>query len=314
MRLGCTQPIYQYSAYKGTMPNHRQRRKKMENEKELSEQPYFDDTSIESNDSFEEIDNDVIESMKNGELEEDSSLDGDKPVTTNDESNKQEVDYTPFLNAIKEKARYNKEPVQVDSIDDVISNFQKGLNYDKLLEQKKALENSRVFSYINDKAKQLGMTPDEYMNSIDQYEKEQRQAKEQQKIDEMISNGVPEDVAKEVVATAELRRQLQIKENELKSQEKEKQDKLAKEKEYQDFLEAFPDVKAEDIPKEVFLNAQKSNLKTAYLEYQNAELKKQLEISKTNSKNKQTSVGSVTEYGNAEGEQSDPFLEGFNSV
>lgn len=296
------------------MPNHRQRRKKMENEKELSEQPYFDDTSIESNDSFEEIDNDVIESMKNGELEEDSSLDGDKPVTTNDESNKQEVDYTPFLNVIKEKARYNKEPVQVDSIDDVISNFQKGLNYDKLLEQKKALENSRVFSYINDKAKQLGMTPDEYMNSIDQYEKEQQQAKEQQKIDEMISNGVPEDVAKEVVATAELRRQLQIKENELKSQEKEKQDKLAKEKEYQDFLEAFPDVKAEDIPKEVFLNAQKSNLKTAYLEYQNAELKKQLEISKTNSKNKQTSVGSVTEYGNAEGEQSDPFLEGFNSV
>lgn len=286
----------------------------MENEKELSEQPYFDDTSIESNDSFEEIDNDVIESMKNGELEEDSSLDGDKPVTTNDESNKQEVDYTPFLNVIKEKARYNKEPVQVDSIDDVISNFQKGLNYDKLLEQKKALENSRVFSYINDKAKQLGMTPDEYMNSIDQYEKEQQQAKEQQKIDEMISNGVPEDVAKEVVATAELRRQLQIKENELKSQEKEKQDKLAKEKEYQDFLEAFPDVKAEDIPKEVFLNAQKSNLKTAYLEYQNAELKKQLEISKTNSKNKQTSVGSVTEYGNAEGEQSDPFLEGFNSV
>ena len=285
----------------------------MENEKELSEQPYFDDASIESNDSFEEIDNDVIESMKNGELEEDSSLDGDKPVTTNDESNKQEVDYTPFLNVIKEKARYNKEPVQVDSIDDVISNFQKGLNYDKLLEQKKALENSRVFSYINDKAKQLGMTPDEYMNSIDQYEKEQRQAKEQQKIDEMISNGVPEDVAKEVVATAELR-QLQIKENELKSQEKEKQDKLAKEKEYQDFLEAFPDVKAEDIPKEVFLNAQKSNLKTAYLEYQNAELKKQLEISKTNSKNKQTSVGSVTEYGNAEGEQSDPFLEGFNSV
>ena len=296
------------------MPNHRQRRKKMENEKELSEQPYFDDTSIESNDSFEEIDNDVIESMKNGELEEDSSLDGDKPVTTNDESNKQEVDYTPYLNVIKEKARYNKEPVQVDSIDDVISNFQKGLNYDKLLEQKKALENSRVFSYINDKAKQLGMTPDEYMNSIDQYEKEQQQAKEQQKIDEMISNGVPEDVAKEVVATAELRRQLQIKENELKSQEKEKQDKLAKEKEYQDFLEAFPDVKAEDIPKEVFLNAQKSNLKTAYLEYQNAELKKQLEISKTNSKNKQTSVGSVTEYGNAEGEQSDPFLEGFNSV
>lgn len=279
-----------------------------EEEKVTVEQPETTETSIDES-PFAEIDNEVISENANAEEESENG----KP-TEKEETSEQEIDYTPFLKEISEKAKYNKEHVQVDSMDEVITNFQKGLNYDKLVEQKKALENSKVFSYVSKKANELGMTVDEYMDSVEKYEQEQEQIRQQQQIDEMVENGVPEEVAKEVVATSQLRKQLQEEKNQLEEEKRKKASEEAKDKEFLEFLEAFPDVKAEDIPKEVFLNAQKSSLKQAYLEYQNSEYKKQLEILKTNQKNEQKSIGSVTDTGVNEQEGSDPFLEGFNSV
>lgn len=279
-----------------------------EEEKVTVEQPETTETSIDES-PFAEIDNEVISENANAEEESENG----KP-TEKEETSEQEIDYTPFLKEISEKAKYNKEHVQVDSMDEVITNFQKGLNYDKLVEQKKALENSKVFSYVSKKANELGMTVDEYMDSVEKYEQEQEQIRQQQQIDEMVESGVPEDVAKEVVATSQLRKQLQEEKNQLEEEKRKKASEEAKDKEFLEFLEAFPDVKAEDIPKEVFLNAQKSSLKQAYLEYQNSEYKKQLEILKTNQKNEQKSIGSITDTGVNEQEGSDPFLEGFNSV
>ena len=282
-------------------------------EKELSEVPDFDDASIDEDDFFDDVDDEVIESTENESTESEDKSESTPTETESDEKGKK-VDYSPFLKAISEKAKFNHEPINVDNFDDVVTNFQKGLNYDKVAEKLSNLENSKVFSYVSKKAQEMGITVDEYMESVEKYEQEQQKAQEQQKIDEMISNGVPEEVAREVVATAQLRKQLQQRENELKEQEKAKEQKENKEKEYQEFLETFPDVKAEDIPKEVFVNAQKSNLKTAYLEWQNAELKKQVEIAKTNEKNRSTTTGSTTEFGGVEHEKTDPFLDGFNSV
>lgn len=279
-----------------------------EEEKVTVEQPETTETSIDES-PFAEIDNEVISENANAEEESENG----KP-TEKEETSEQEIDYTPFLKEISEKAKYNKEHVQVDSMDEVITNFQKGLNYDKLVEQKKALENSKVFSYVSKKANELGMTVDEYMDSVEKYEQEQEQIRQQQQIDEMVESGVPEEVAKEVVATSQLRKQLQEEKNQLEEEKRKKASEEAKDKEFLEFLEAFPDVKAEGIPKEVFLNAQKSSLKQAYLEYQNSEYKKQLEILKTNQKNEQKSIGSVTDTGVNEQEGSDPFLEGFNSV
>lgn len=283
----------------------------MESEKELLDQPQSNETSIENEDDFFEDVNNEINSEDDSTNEQDN-IEG-KPTEDGSE-NEQEMDYEPFLKVISEKAKYNKEAVRVDSMDDVIANFQKGLNYDKLVEQKKALENSRVFSYVDAKAKELGMTVDEYMEQVELYERQQEEQRNQQKIDEMIENGVPEDVAKEVVATSQLRKQLQQEKNELEQKKRQREMEETKDKEYLDFLESFPDVKAEDIPKEVFFNAKKSSLKEAYLEYQNAEFKKQLEIMKNNQKNADKNIGSVTETGSTNQEGTDPFLEGFNSI
>ena len=283
----------------------------MEDEKELLDQPQSDETSIET-DFFGEVDKEVIESQENDSTKTDEEGDY-KPIEPESEE-KTEIDYKPFLEAISKKAKYNGEFVTVDNMDDLVNNFQKGLNYDKMSEKLKNLENSKVFNYVSQKANQLGMTVDEYMDSVEQYEQEQETKRQQERIDEMISNGVPEDVAKEVVATSQLRKELQEEKNKLEQEKQTKAEKDKKDQEYAEFLEAFPDVKAEDIPKEVFLNAQKSSLKTAYLEWQNAELKKQLEIKKTNKKNEDSSVGSTTEFGGVVHEKTDPFLEGFDSV
>lgn len=288
----------------------------MEDEKELLEQPDSSEENIVNDDDFfEDVNTEVIEEQSKETSDETSNEAEEENQTETDSKEEKEIDYTPFLEAISKKAKYNKEPVEVKDFDEVISNFQKGLNYDKMVEKYNNLEHSKVFSYVSKKAEELGMDVDEYMNQVEQYEKEQEKVKEQERIDEMIANGVPEDVAKEVVATSQLRKQLQEERNQLDKEKKEREENDKKNREYADFLEAFPDVKAEDIPKEVFLNAQKSNLTTAYLKWQNVEQKKQIERLKQNEKNRDSSVGSTTQFGSKdETGETDLFLEGFNSV
>lgn len=288
----------------------------MEDEKELLEQPDSNEENIVNDDDFfGEVDNEVIEEQSKEAFDENSNETEEENQTDTDSEEEKEIDYTPFLEAISKKAKYNKEPVEVKDFDEVISNFQKGLNYDKMVEKYNSLEHSKAFSYVSKKAQELGMTVDQYMDQVEQYEKEQEKAKEQERIDEMIANGVPEDVAKEVVATSQLRKQLQEEKNQLEKEKQEREENEKKNREYADFLEAFPDVKAEDIPKEVFLDSQKSNLTTAYLKWQNAEQKKQIERLKQNEKNRNSSVGSTTQFGSKdETGETDLFLEGFNSV
>ena len=151
----------------------------MEDEKELLDLPESNETSIENDDDFfGDVDNEVIDS----ETKDESVESDEESESTPTEEKEQEIDYTPFLEAVSKKAKYNKESVKVDSMDDLINNFQKGLNYDKMAEKLNNLENSKVFSYVSQKASQLGMTVEQYMDSVEQYEQEQEQARQQEKI------------------------------------------------------------------------------------------------------------------------------------
>ncbi len=285
-------------------------------EDEVLDQPQSDMTD---DDFFGDIDNEVINEVSQ---EDDQNTDDEsKEVETKEESEstptdteseeEDSIDYQPFLDAISKKAKYNGESVKVDNIDDVIKTYQKGLNYDKVNQKVTDLENSRINQYVSRKAKEMGMTADEYMDQVESYEKQQEQAKRQSELDEMVENGVPEAIAREVIATRELRKEVQEEKNRLEQEKIDREKEQAKDKEYAEFIKEFPDVEPKDIPKDVFLNAQNSSLKEAYLKWQNAELKKQIEINKTNSKNKESSVGSTTGYGTKEdNHKTDPFLEG----
>lgn len=286
----------------------------MENENVESNTPVTE-TEVADEDFFADVDEDVIE---NGVEESDNSNETEESSTPNEtEGTKEEddkVDYAPLLEALSKKVKYNGESVKVDSIDDLITNFQKGLNYDKKNEQYEALQNSKVEQYVSKKAKELGLTVDEYIEQVEEYEREQEKAREEERLEEMINNGVPEDVAREVIATSQLRKQLQAKENELKEREEAQNAKHKEEQEYADFVAAFPNVKAEDIPKEVYEAAQHSNLTSAYKDWLIKDLQTKLSIQQTNSKNAKSSIGSVTESGpTKKNEPIDPFLEGFYS-
>ena len=249
-------------------------------EEETNTNPTNDD------DFFGDIDKEVINDL-DGESNEGEET-GKENQTETEETSKEEDkdDYKALLEELSKKVKYNKESVQIDSIDDVVNNYQKGLNYDKLVEKLNNLEHSKAMSYITNKAEQLGMSIDEYMDQVENYEKEQEKERQQAKLEEMISNGVPEDVAKE--------------------------DKELKDKEYEEFIKEFPDVKAEDIPKDVFLNAENSSLREAYMKYQLEEQRKQIEILKKNNSNSSSSVGSTTEFGGKDNKVSDAFLDGFD--
>lgn len=261
-------------------------------------------------DFFADVDSEVINELE-GESNEDLESGEENQTEPKEESKKEDDSYKALLDELSKKVKYNKESVQIESIDDVVNNYQKGLNYDKLQEKLSNLENSKAMSYIKNKAEELGMSVDDYMDQVENYEREQQKQREQEKIEDMIANGVPEDVAKEVVATSQLRKELQLEKNKLEREKKEREEKESKDKEYEDFLKEFPDVKPEDIPKDVFLNAENSSLKEAYMRYQLEEQKKQIEILKKNKENSTRNVGSTTERGGAE-TKSDPFLIGFD--
>ena len=266
----------------------------------------------EDEDFFSDVDNEVINEQTEEEpVEEETKEDETPNQTPEDNSKTEEVDFKPLLDALKGKIKYNKEEVNVESIEDLIENYQKGLNYDKKLQELENLQNSRLEKYAKEKADALGISVDEYMNQVEAYEKQQERQREADELEDLINAGTPESIAKELIASRQQRRQIQQELNDIKAErEADKRDK-ERTKEYQDFLEEFPDVKPESIPKEVFEDAERSSLKEAYMKWKLKDLEKQISISKTNEKNKQSSIGSTTESGTvAEKHEKDLFLEG----
>lgn len=290
----------------------------MNNEETVTENKPVEEVTNDE-DFFADVDNEVIKEQENQPSDEETKTEENEPSepTEEDDSKEEEgVDFTPLLKELSKKVKYNKESVDISDIEDLVNGYQKGLNYDKLQSKYDALQGSRAETYLKKKAEELGMSVDEYITEVENYEKEQQKLQEQEKLEEMINNGVPEDIAKEVIATSQLRKQLQAKENELKEREENNKKEAQKNQEYQDFISKFPDVNPEDIPKEVFVKAQESSLVEAYKDYEIQELKRQLEIAKTNEKNSKSSVGAVNTNngGGTENKKTDLFLEGFDEV
>lgn len=281
----------------------------MEDEKVVESIPT--DTMESEDDFFNDIDDEVI--SEEGKSSEEETNENSEPSETQEGNSKDEnVDFKPLLEELSKKVKYNKENVTIESLEDLINGYQKGLNYDKKVQELENLQNSKAETYLKKKSAELGMTVDEYMDQVEQYEKMQQEEQDQERLEEMIENGVPEDIAREVIATAELRRQLQLKENELKEKEEATKAKEKENKEYEDFLKNFPDVDPNKIPKEVFEDAANSDLSSAYMKYKMKDLENQLKIAKQNQENAESTVGGVTETGTTqEKHTSDPFLEGF---
>ena len=276
------------------------------------------ETMESEDDFFADIDNEVIsegisdeEDSQTSETED--TEDSQKPSEDTEESKADDVDLAPLLKALSGKIKYNKEDVTVESIDDLIEKYQKGLNYDKKLQELENLQNSKLEKYAKTKAEELGITVDEYMDRVEKYEEAQKKQQEEDELEELISNGMPDTLARELIALRQTRHDFQREINQLKEEKEKAEKEEAKNREYADFLKEFPDVKPDSIPKEVFEEAENSSLSNAYMKWKMKELEKELSVAKTNEKNAQATVGGTTESGPTnEKHKKDLFLEGFN--
>lgn len=199
------------------------------------------------------------------------------------------------------KVKYNHEEREI-TLDEARELAQKGMNYDKLQERLNEFQNAPELALIRELAEENGMSVSEYVEAV-------RQSREQERLNELIQQNIPEEYAKEILENRKFREQMQAREKEREF--KEKTETEAKE-ELRAFQEAFPDVK--EIPQEVWERVNEGTpLKYAYMEYEFKNLKNQVSILKQNETNKtKAPVGGVSIHGSNETAEDD-FLRGFNS-
>lgn len=283
---------------------------------------WLDDTETDAEEENAAEDTDVIENDENeaDETEEvDVKVENEEESEENDEesesNNENQELNDEVLKFIRENAKYNHENVDVKSRDEVLEKFQKGLNYDKLLESKEKLENSDILKYFNEKAEENNMNTEEYLKAIRDYETEQEETKYKKTYEEMIAKGVPEEMAKEISETAKLRKELSIRTKELDKQEIAKNEKAKADADRQAFIDAFPDVKVDEIPKDVLAKSKDVGLKNAYTEYSLEQAKQEIAVLRQNKENaSKAPVKGVTEHGGVKAEAKDPFWDGFNGA
>lgn len=205
------------------------------------------------------------------------------------------------------KVKFNHKELELP-YEEAVQHIQKGMNYDKAIERarQEALQGNPVLSYLTEKAQKLGLT-------VEQLIENDRKFEEQEALNRLIQQNIPEEYAKKLLEHDKFMQEYQT-EKQMREQ-KEKEQKM-----YSDFLEAYPDVKPEDIPVEVWQEVKAGrDLTDAYARYENKRLKEEMakyqtqqQTQQANEKNAAASAGSAKST--EKSQTQDPFLAGFDSV
>lgn len=205
------------------------------------------------------------------------------------------------------RVKYNKEEMELDE-NTARELAQKGLNYDKTLERLQALESDPRLQLFEELAQEQNMTVNDYLDAVKQH-------REQQKLDELLQQNIPEEYAREMLENKKFREQLE-------AEKKAKQEEEKKNAEFNEFFETFRQFNGRDfvpnqdqIPPEVWeANQNGTPLKYAFMEHQMKELQSQVKVLQQNKQNEQKApVGSLSAHGSNDVASEDPFLMGFNS-
>lgn len=168
--------------------------------------------------------------------------------------------------------------------------------------------------YIKEKASNLNISPEEYIERVKNYEKQKEQEIAEQDVQNLMNRGVDEETAREIVQTKLARKEFEKEKQELQRRIAEEEKKQKEDAEYVEFVKAHPDVKTEDIPKEVFELAEKIGINAAYNQYENKILKEKLKQIEQARKNVASSPVELTTDGSSTDQASkDAFWEGFDS-
>ena len=236
--------------------------------------------------------------------EADSSAEVDQPKQ--EDEDKKFLDYVNGKNLIK----FNGENVAIKDLNDLVTNYQKGLNYDRLTQK----ENT-VMDYIKEKASSLNISPEEYIGRVKKYEEDKRKEAQEQDVQKLIDSGVPESIAREVMETKLARQEFEKERAEYKKRIEEDEKRQKEDAEYVEFIKSHPEIKVDEIPQEVFEASKEIGINAAYNQYENKILKEKIKQMEQNMKNASSSPVGLTSDGSSTEQQSkDAFLEGFDSV
>ena len=213
--------------------------------------------------------------------------------------------------------KYNKE-IRQYTRQQVTELAQKGLNYDRVTEQRDRLqqenadlskfrdENSGVIEMLKTAAEAAGKSLQEYLTAI--------------RINSLVSQGISQETARERILREDAERRLhsQQKAEETAASGKREAEQRQRE-DIARFEKKYKDVDPRTIPGEVWNAVRDGELLTdAYGDYQRRELERQLKEAKEklairtkNESNKQKSLGSLQSTKQETGK--DPFPEGFLS-
>lgn len=259
-------------------------------------------------------------------LLDDEDLAQDTPVEANEpepkaEEQKPEVDQPKveepqdedkkvleYLNK-KGLIKFNGENVEIKDLNDLVTNYQKGLNYDRLTQK----ENT-VMDYIKEKASSLNISPEEYIGRVKSYEEQKKKESQEADIQRYINNGVDEQTAREIIQTRLAREEFEKERAEYQRRIAEEEKKQKEDAEYVEFIKTHPEVKVDEIPQEVFDMSRDIGINAAYNQYENKLLKekiKQLEQAQQNASS--SPVGLTTDGGTTDQQSKDAFFMGFDS-
>lgn len=187
---------------------------------------------------------------------------------------------------------------------------QKGMNYDKVYEQFQQMQNDPRLSFVDNLARENGY------DNTEEFLSEFQQIQQQNALDELIQQNIPEEYAREILESKQFREQM-------KQQQMQQQFEQQRQAEFQGLFDTFKELNDRDfnpekdqIPDEVFERADKEGipLKNAYESFMNRQLKQQLKVHQQNEQNfKRNPGGATTNHGNGKSGSSDPMLEGFDS-
>jgi hypothetical protein len=200
------------------------------------------------------------------------------------------------------KVKYNHEEREL-TLDEAIQYAQKGMNYDHVYSELEQLRNHPGALWLQNQAKRYGMSVDDYIAAVQQQE-------EEEKLNELVQQNIPEEYAKEMLENRRFREQFQAEKKareEAERRAKEEKDFISRRNfMYEEFMNEFPDYadpeKAKSIPKEVWAEADKwlksggregRRLTDALTRYNWRQTMAQQQASEANQANANASTGSV---------------------
>ena len=155
--------------------------------------------------------------------------------------------------------------------------------------RRKATEEARTKAKDEMIAEMYGATHG--INTYAEYQEAISKQEQEQKLAELLEQGLSDEVATELIETRKFREQYQAEQKTKQQQEQQQAD-------MKDFIGAFPDVKADEIPTEVWkANANGIPLRYAYAEHALKLTRVAETKAKANEENARGSMGSISGLG-----------------